>query len=106
MFCSWMEPSGLVKATRDCQTLPSPPELGGRTIALVPRGLDSGWMLLALSNSLSNYAASLRPSPKEASKAPPGIREKQAESVSSGSGADSQAQNPKMSGTGDTRKQS
>lgn len=28
MFCNWVEPSGLVKATCDCQTLPSLPELG------------------------------------------------------------------------------
>jgi hypothetical protein len=28
MFCKWVEPNSLVKATHDCQTLPSLPELG------------------------------------------------------------------------------
>lgn len=56
------------------QTLPSLTALGWCTIALVSRVLDTGWMLLALSKlprdplfpSLSTYAASFRPSPKEA----------------------------------------
>lgn len=112
MFCNWVEPSGLIKATRDCQTLPFLPSMGCCTVALVPRDLDTGWMLLALSKlprnllfpSLSNYAAFLRLFTKETVRTPPGIKEKQTKGVSSGLGADNQAQNPEMSGTGDTRK--
>lgn len=108
MLCKWVEPSGLVKATRDCCTLPCQHWV----IVLLPQSQGS-WVLVGcfclFPNSPGTLSSPPFPTispfsehPEEAVRALPGSRERQAKNVPSGLGAGNQAQHPKTSGAGDT----